>query len=125
MLFDMHQLEEQLRGAVATDGAVRDAYLTFAHAHFGDATTVRPTGHGYIERELRFELNGDWLYSAVLNQKWILWYFRKPALNAGIVDLGATKLRFPNSMETSRGELKLRVHSSEEARAVLKWIGAG
>ena len=91
MLLDPHRLEEQLRAATAIDAAVRDAYLTFAHAHFPGGTTVRPAGHGYIERELRFEAKGDWLYSAVLNQKWVLWYFRKPALNAGLIDPGKTK----------------------------------
>ena len=124
MMVDQHQLEEQLRAAGAIDGAVRDAYLTCAHAQFHDGTTVHPTGHGYIERELRFEAEGDWLYSAVLNKKWVLWYFRKPALNAGLFDLGKTKERFPASEETSRGELKLRVRSSPEARAVLQWVGA-
>jgi hypothetical protein len=61
-----------LRDAAAIDGAVRAAYLTFAHARFPDGTTVRPAGHGFIERELRFESKGDRLYSAVLNQKWVL-----------------------------------------------------
>ena len=124
MLLDPHRLVEQLRAATAIDAAVRDAYLTFAHAHFPGGTTVRPAGHGFIERELRFEANGDWLYSAVLNQKWVLWYFRKPALNAGLIDPGKTKEHFPASEETSRGEIKLRVRSSPEALAVLKWVGA-
>ena len=124
MLLDPQRLEEQLRDATAVDAAVRDAYLICAHAQFPDGTTVRPAGHGYIERELRFEAKGDWLYSAVLNQKWVLWYFRKPALNAGLIDPGKTKERFPASEETSRGEIKLRVRSSPEARAVLKWVGA-
>ena len=124
MLLDAHRLEEQLRDAIAIDGAVRDAYLAFAHAQFLDGTTVRPAGHGYIERELRFEAKGDWLYSAVLHQKWVLWYFRKPALNAGLIDRGETRERFPASEETSRGEIKLRVRSSPEAFAVLKWVGA-
>lgn len=124
MLLDPHRVEEQLREATAIDAGVRDAYLTFAHAQFPSGTMVRPDGHGYIERELRFEAKGDWLYSAVLNQKWVLWYFRKPALNAGLIDPGKTKERFPASEETSRAEIKLRVHSSPEALAVLKWVGA-
>jgi hypothetical protein len=124
MLLEPHKLEEQLREATASDAGVRDAYLTFAHARFPDGTTVRPAGHGFIERELRFEANGDWLYSAVLNQKWVLWYFRKPALNAALIDPGKTKEHFPASQETSRGEIKLRVSSSSEALAVLKWVGA-
>jgi hypothetical protein len=124
MLLDPQRLEEQLREAASVDAAVRDAYLAFAHAQLPDGTTARPAGHGYIQRELRFEARGGWLYSAVLNKKWVLWYFRKPALNAGLVDAGKTKERFPGSEETSRGEIKLRVRSSPEARAVLKWIGA-
>lgn len=124
MLLDPQRLEEQLRDTSAVDVAVRDAYLTCAQAQFPDGTTVRPASHGYIDRELRFEANGNWLYSAVLNKKWVLWYFRKPALNVGLIDLGQTKERFPASEETSRGEIKLRFHSSSEAHAVLKWVGA-
>ena len=68
MLLDAHRLEEQLRDAVVMDGVIRDAYLAFAHAKFLDGTTVRPAGHGFIERELRFEAKGDWLYSAILSE---------------------------------------------------------
>jgi hypothetical protein len=45
-------------------------------------------------------------------------------LKAGLIDPVEPKGRFASAEETSRGELKLRVHNSEEARAVLKWIGA-
>lgn len=124
MLVDADHLEKQLRDAKSVEEAVRSAYLVLAHARFHNGTTVRPARHGYIERELRFEANGDWLYSAVLNQKWILWYFRKPALNAGLVKTSATEVHFPTAEKTARGELKLRIHNAEEARAVLQWIDA-
>ena len=86
--------------------------------------TVRTGSHGFIERELRFEADGNWLYSAVLNQKWVLWYFRKPALNQNLVDANATMLQFPEAEANSRGEIKLRVRSTESAKLVLYWIGA-
>ena len=124
MLVDADHLEKQLHDANAIEEAVRRAYLILAYARFRDGTTVRPTGHGYIERELRFEENGDWLYSAVLNQKWVLWYFRKPALSAGLVDTSATRLHFTAAEITARGEVKLRVPNAEGARAVLRWIKA-
>lgn len=124
MLLEPQRLEEQLRDTSAVDAAVRDAYLTCARAQFPDGTTVRPASHGYIGRELRFEANGKWLYSAVLNQKWVLWYFRKPALNVRLIDPNQTKERFPATEETSRGEIKLRLNSPSEAHAVLEWVGA-
>jgi hypothetical protein len=84
MLVDGDKLEKQLQDAASVEEPVRRAYLLLAHARLPDGLTVRPTGHGYIERELRFEQDGSWNYAAVLNQKWILWYFRKPALAAGV-----------------------------------------
>ena len=84
--------------------------------------TVRPAGHGSIARELRFELHGLWLFSAVLNQKWVLWYFRKPAINAGLVDAESTRARFPDAQTDDRGEIKLRVKTVEEALGVLERI---
>ncbi|WP_229804771.1 hypothetical protein [Neogemmobacter tilapiae] len=116
-------LEEQLSHLV--DDSVREAYLAFAHAWLPEGMTVRPAGHGYIARELRFEADGAWLFSAVLNQKWVLWYFRKPAINAGIVQADQTLARFPTAETSGRGEIKLRVRNVEEARAVLNWFGCG
>lgn len=106
------------------DDCVRRAYMTLAYARLPDGMTVRPASHGFIERELRFEEGERWLYSAVLNRKWILWYFRKPALAAGCILQAATCSRFPGAEISSRGEIKLRLKTPVDAETVLSWIGA-
>lgn len=123
MLTSRERLDEQLE--LPVDAQVREAYLAFAYATVPDGITIRPTGHGYIARELRFEANGKWLYSAVLNKGWVLWYFRKPALREGLVETTSTRNQFPDAEETKRGDIKLRVRSAEEAKAVLRWAFPG
>ncbi len=120
MLIDADCLEKQLRDKKPEE-AVAKAYRVLASARF---FTVRPGDHGYIEHELRFEANGHWLYAAVLNKKWILWYFRKPALKQKLVEKSEIEAHFPAAEATKYGELKLRVFNAEEARAVLQFIDA-
>ena len=120
MLLNPSALHDHLRHPI--DAAAREAYLTFANARLPEGLTVRATGHGYIARELRFEFQGKWLFSAVLNQKWVLWYFRKPAMNEGLVDPELTRARFQTAERNDRGEIKLRIRSSKEAVDVLEWI---
>ncbi len=120
MLLNAEALDAQLADNVDDD--VRKAYLTLAHAKLPEGMTVRLASHGFISRELRFEANGQWLYSAVLNRKWVLWYFRKPAINAGFVQMALTRERFPESEVTGGGEIKLKLRTAGEANAVLDWI---
>ncbi|MEM6660576.1 MAG: hypothetical protein AAF666_00230 [Pseudomonadota bacterium] len=123
MLTDEDALMAQLSAAGPVADDVRSAYLALAHARFATGMTVRPASHGYIERELRFELSGAALYAAVLNQKWILWYFRKPAFAGGAIDMHATAARFSSSEMTKYGEVKVRVFNRDDAHSVLQWIG--
>lgn len=122
MLLNEKELETQLSAGLDDD--VRRAYLMLAYAPLPSGITVRPASHGFISRELRFEANGRWLYSAVLNQKWILWYFRRPAFNAGLVQMAQTATRFPASEETSSGDIKLRLRTEQDAKSILEWIGS-
>lgn len=120
MLLNPSVLHDHL--SYPNDAAVREAYLTCANARLPEGWTVRAAGHGYIARELRFEAQGKWFFSAVLNQKWVLWYFRKPAMNAGLVDAELTRARFRTAEGNDRGEIKLRIRTPEEALGVLEWI---
>ncbi|MFN3953344.1 MAG: hypothetical protein ACK4LQ_02755 [Pararhodobacter sp.] len=123
MLVDGDKLEKQLQDAKSVEEPVRRAYLMLAHARLPGGMTVRPSGHGYIERELRFEKDGSWQYAAVLNQKWILWYFRKPALATGLVDEPGILAQFPDAQRTALGEFKIRLRTPEAASNVLRYIG--
>lgn len=122
MIIDRDRIEGQLENL--TDANVRNAYLTLAEAMLPEGMTVRPASHGFIKKELRFERDDAWLFSAVLNQGWILWYFRRPAIRLGLVSTEATLARFPESNLSTRGEIKLRIRNPGEAEDVAQWIGA-
>lgn len=120
-VLDPNAVEEQLQ-VVGPEIAVRDAYLAFANAEPRNGITIRTAGHGYVANELRFEQDGRWLYSAVLNKRWVLWYFRRPAFTAGLVHQDATLARFPDAEVTNADEIKLRVRDVPTARAVIAFI---
>ncbi|HEX9857612.1 MAG TPA: hypothetical protein VGA75_04595 [Paracoccaceae bacterium] len=107
MLLNEEKLRAHLTGDI--DGAARSIYLLFAHAKLPNGMQVRAGGHGYIEKELRFQLNDRWYFSAVLNRSWVLWYFRRPALS----DLGKEPEEllqlFPTAENTGSNEVKLRI----------------
>jgi hypothetical protein len=120
MLKNETRLDEQLSSDL--DGSVRSIYLLLAHAKLPSNMTVSPHGHGYISRELRFELDGRWDFSAVLNQSWILWYFRRPVLAALEKTPEDLQCIFPTAELTGQKEVKLRIHDPVTAYAVLGWI---
>jgi len=120
MLFDEGRLAEQLEWV--KDDGIRKTYLAFAYAKLPYGYTIRPSNHGYIARELRFEHASSWLFSAVLNQAWVLWYFRKPAIKAGLLVADDTLARFARSQMTRGGDISLRVTSPTTAKEILEWI---
>lgn len=120
MLKDKEKLNEQVAGPI--DDGARAVYLLLAHAKLPDGFLIRPAGHGFIEKELRFELGERWYFSAVLNKSWVLWYFRRPAL-AGLGKDAEELLQIFSSAElTKKEEVKLRIQDLETAYAVLGWV---
>jgi len=120
VLKDREKLQEQLAGPI--DDRVRAVYLLLAHAKLPDDFHIRPAGHGFIERELRFELDDRWYFSAVLNKSWVLWYFRRPALAGLAKDTEEILKIFPSAELTQKKEVKLRIQDLETANAVLGWV---
>ncbi|WP_299934562.1 hypothetical protein [uncultured Pelagimonas sp.] len=120
MLKDKEKLHEQLARPV--DDSVRAVYLLLAQAKLPDGLIVRPAGHGFIESELRFELDERWFFSAVLNKSWVLWYFRRPALAELAIDPEELRQIFPGAELTKKKELKLHIRNLETAYAVLGWV---
>lgn len=103
VLKDREKLHEQL--AEPIDDRVRAAYLLLAHAKMPDGFHIRPSGHGYIDRELRFELGDRWYFSAVLNKSWVLWYFRRPAFAGLTKDTEELLQIFPSAELTKKEEV--------------------
>lgn len=120
MLKDEAKLDKQMSSEL--DGSVRSIYLLLAHARLPNKMTVRPHGHGYISRELRFETEERWDFSAVLNQSWVLWYFRRPVLAALKKTPEDILSIFPTAELTGQKEVKLRIHDQVTALAVLGWV---
>lgn len=120
MLTDEERLRDQLSGDI--DGLVRTIYLLLARAKLPKGYQVRPSGHGYIEKELRFELCERWYFSAVLNRSWVLWYFRRPALfNLGVAS-GELLSIFKTAEVTGQEEIKLRLKDLSATYGVLGWV---
>ena len=106
---------------------VREAYRMLANAQLPNGVDVWKGGHGTrIPCELRFgsESNNVSLYRAVLNKNWVLWYFRKPAMTAGLFDVRGVLAGFPNAEQTDLGEVTLKLHNTKDAHDVIKWINA-
>jgi predicted Zn-dependent protease len=115
------RLSEQV-GVIEANG-VREAYLRFALS-LSDLIDARlvPSGHGYIERELRFYVSDNWYFAAVLSKNWVLFYFRWPALRDGFVDAAQICARFSEAETTPAKDVKLRVTDLRSATRVCNFL---
>lgn len=120
MLINEGKLHHQLSDPL--DDRVRAIYLLLAQAKLPAGFQIRPTSNGYIEKELRFEIDGQWLFSAVLNKSWVLWYFRKPAFSRSESDANAVLQIFSDAKINEKNEVKLRIRDLKNAYAVLGWV---
>lgn len=105
----------------ASDGA-RAAWAVLAEAPLPDGWMRELTSNGFIEHDLRFRRGDDWVFSAVLNDGWVLWYTRKPALRTGLVDEAAMIAAFPEARVNKAGEVLLRLHDDAQAQALWGWL---
>ncbi|MFC6585055.1 hypothetical protein ACFQD0_17940 [Sulfitobacter aestuariivivens] len=120
MLIEKQKLHEQLADSVNAD--VQHVHLLLAQAKLSNSFLIRPAGYGFIEKELRFEFDKHWYFSAVLHKPWVLWYFRRPALTGLGKDPEELTQVFLNSELTNQQEVKIRIRSLETAFAVLGWV---
>ena len=120
MLVEAEKLKAQLNGDF--DETVRSIYLTLANAKLPGSMTVHPGAHGYISQKLRFEVNSRQYCSAVLNQSWVLWYFRRPAMSDLTIEPEELVQIFVTDELTGQREVKLRIKDIGTAHAVLGWM---
>ena len=107
--------------AAAPEPPVAEAWRRLALAPLPDvARSVRDKA--FLANDLCFHAGGQHLYSAVLNQGWVLVTIRRPALRAGF-DAAAFTARFPQAREGAKGEWKLRLAAPEDADALLALMG--
>lgn len=108
--------------AVGSDAEVGAALHVLARAALPAGFTVRFVNQGFIEHHLRLERGGHWLYSAVLNEKWVLFYVRRPAFREAGLDPQDVLSRFPDARLSARQEVKIRLHDRVAAEKVLALI---
>lgn len=104
----------------ASDGA-RAAWTCLTIAPLPSGWARKLVHKGFLQNDLRFLRGDEWMFSAVLNQGWVLWYARRPAIRAGIVDPDAMRASFPESRIGNDGEIKLRLHDGRAAGSLLDW----
>lgn len=113
-------VDEILAAAEGASEGARAAWTRLATAPLAEGWRRELTANGFIEHDLRFYRGEDWMFSAVLNPGWVLWYARKPALRAGIAP-AAMQAAFPAARWKDKGEVKLRLHDAAEALALWDW----
>lgn len=109
-----------LTPAAGVQNGARAAWDWLGHVGLPPEWRRELTENGFIQQDLRFYRGDDWMFSAVLNQGWVLWYARRPAIRAGLVEAQDMLSAFPTARE-DRGEVKLRLHDEDAARALWNW----
>jgi hypothetical protein len=80
-----------------------------------------PSSHGHI-KDFRFMRGKDWDFAFIPNQKWLLFYFRKPSLRLPKYTKQEILNRFPAAHETTGGEFHIRIANLEDARLLASYI---
>lgn len=106
------------------DAGAQRAYDEILRAALPEELTSHLSTQGAIKSIYKIMCGHKHLYTAIPNKKWVLWYFRSPALKRGFIGLEATREKFPTCNMTRQGDLRLRILSPDDAREVLAWIGA-
>lgn len=82
-----------------------------------------PSHHGLI-KDFRFIRGGEWDFAFIPNQKWLLFYFRKPALRHQKYSRSEIMCRFPNANENNAGEFTVRISTVAEAVSLAAYINS-
>lgn len=80
-----------------------------------------PSSHGHI-KDFRFLRGNDWDFSLIPNQKWMLFYFRKPCLRLPKYSREEIFSRIPRAKETNAGEFTVRLESVNDAMVLARYI---
>lgn len=111
----------QLLDRVSSHDA-RKAFILFLSTFFETGgLSSAPGDHGHI-KDFRVEFEGKNCFAFTANKDWLLCYFRNPAMSYGWFDRNIIRDLFPEVEDTPNGELKLRVKSYDQARAVVDYV---
>lgn len=82
---------------------------------------VFPGFHGHI-KDFRFLRGNDWDFSFIPNQKWMLFYFRKPCLRLPKYSCEEILKRIPGAKENNAGELTVRIENMNDVMRLTGYI---
>lgn len=101
---------------------VRQAYLYLTH----HAATLplfhcRPGEHGDVD-DFRYEQGTEWPFSFIVNQKSLLWYFRKAGLRHPAASVPKLREWFDEVKENASGEITVRILTLDDARQMARQV---
>jgi len=82
---------------------------------------VFPSSHGYI-KDFRFVRGNDWDFSFIPNQKWMLFYFRKPCLRLSKYSSEEIQEKIPGAKENNSGEFIVRIETINDVMRLSNYI---
>ena len=101
---------------------VRLAYLYLTHqAAALSQYQCRPGEHGDVD-DFRYYQGPEWPFAFIVNQRSLLWFFRKAGLRHPEADVARLSTRFAEVRENSAGEITLRISSLEEAKRIAELV---
>lgn len=75
-------------------------------------------------RDFRFiNAEGKLPFAFIVNQQWLLFYFRKPAISSGRYDLETIKAAFPSVATNEGGEWTIKIRSVHDAKVLTRILG--
>lgn len=80
-----------------------------------------PSSHGYI-KDFRFLREDDCDFAFIPNQKWMLFYFRKPCLSLQKFSREEIFGRIPDVKENATGEFTVRLKSMSDVMRLASYI---
>lgn len=94
---------------------VRAAFRTMlGHAACSQRFTCHAQWKGEIRDFRLYDQTGEQPFSAIINQKWLLFYFRKPAIRGKFDLREQLESMFPTLKENPAGEWTIQIQSSAD-----------
>lgn len=116
-------LISEYRDVVADDGAKRAFDVLLEWARSSKILECFPKPQGYI-RSFRYYRGTAWEFAFIPNAKWVLFYFRKPALKKGKFTRSEILSRFPDAKALKGGDVSLRIRDPDRAGAVVDYAAS-
>lgn len=79
---------------------------------------------GHVRAVRLHDVHNRYLFSWIPNQHHLLFYVRRPAMNAAPNLRSSAKADLPRPRENNAGEVTARLEGPEDAQAVFDWLSA-